>query len=200
MNKKLKDFEMNKTNPFAKQAIVNIGEALVSRTVKTANKDESALLKAVDNNGQLLGNTVFIRTRVVDSETFAKVYKLGFQQFSDLKPSTLAVFQFIVQCLKPDRDDFYFFVEDAMESTKYSKMTIYRALGELCNKNIIARGRTEEQYYINPMYVFNGDRVTFAQTWINSNYPDYQTTANQLKSTIETMQGQGELPFLFPEE
>ena len=195
MNKKLKDFEMNKTNPFAKQALVNIGNALITRTVKTANKDESALLKAVDNNGELLGNTVFLRTRVVDTENFAKVYKLGFQQFADLKPSTLAVFQFIVQCLTPNRDDFYFFVEDAMESTKYSKMTIYRALSELCNKNIIARGRTEEQYYINPMYVFNGDRVTFATTWIRDNYPKYETTASRLKSTIEIMKGQGELPF-----
>ena len=196
MNKKLKDFEMNKSNPFAKQAIVNIGEALVSRSVKTANKDEAALLKAVDNQGQLLGNTVFIRTRVVDSETFAKVYKQGFQAFADLKPSTLSVFQFIIQCLRPDRDDFFFFVEDAMESTGYSKMTIYRALGELCNKNIIARGRTEEQYYINPMYVFNGDRVTFAQTWINENYPAFHTSSGQLKSTIEAMKGQGELPQL----
>ena len=61
--KNLKDFAMNRENPFAKQALVNIGNALISRTVKTANKDESAVIKAIDNNGQYLGNTVFVRTK-----------------------------------------------------------------------------------------------------------------------------------------
>lgn len=57
---KLSDFELNKENPFAKQALVNIGNAIVSKSVKTANKDEAAVLKAVDNNGEILGNSVFI--------------------------------------------------------------------------------------------------------------------------------------------
>lgn len=198
--KNLKDFEMNRENPFAKQALVNIGNALISRTVKTANKDESAVIKAIDNNGQYLGNTVFIRTKTVDNETFAKVYKLGFKAFADMKPSTLSVFQFIVNCLKPNSDEFIFFIEDCIESTKYKKSSIYKSLGELCAKGIIARGRIEEQYFINPMYVFNGDRVTFATTWINKNYPDYKTSNSTLKGTIDVMRENGELPQLPFEE
>lgn len=194
--KNLKDFEMNRENPFAKQALVNIGNALISRTVKTSNKDEAAILKGINGDGEILGNTVFIRTRTVDNETFAKVYKLGFKAFADMKPATLSVFQFIVNCLKPNSDEFIFFIEDCIESTQYKKSSIYKSLGELCAKGIIARGRIEEQYFINPMYVFNGDRVTFATTWINKNYPQYKATTRTLKGTIDVMKTDGTLPQL----
>lgn len=113
---------MNRENPFAKQALVNIGNALISRTVKTSNKDEAAILKGINGDGEILGNTVFIRTRTVDNETFAKVYKLGFKAFADMKPATLSVFQFIVNCLKPNSDEFIFFIEDCIESTQYKKV------------------------------------------------------------------------------
>ena len=57
----------------------------------------------------------------------------------------------------------------------------FRALGELCSAEIIARGRADIEYYINPMCVFNGDRVTFATTYINENYPQYKTHQQKLK-------------------
>ena len=193
---KLSTFEMNRESPFAKQALVNIGNALVSRSVKMANKDESAVIKGIDKNGEILGNTVFIRNKVCDSAEFIKMYKLGFKAFADFKPSTLNVFNFITTCLKPNQDEFMFFIEDCIEVTGYSQASIFRALGELCAKEVIARGRSEEQYYINPMYTFNGDRVTFATAYINKNFPDYQTTNRTLKNTIDLMQDTGELPQL----
>ena len=200
IKRKLSDFEMNSENPFAKQALVNIGNALVSKSVKTSNKDESAVLKAIDNNGEILGNSVFIRSKTVDSENFAKFFIAGFKAFFDLKPTSIKVFKFILGQLKPNRDDFLFFIEDCIEETGCSQASIFRALGELCRAEIIARGRTEEQYYINPMCVFNGDRVTFATTYINNNYPDYQTTTSRLKGTIDCMRGEGLLPSELIEE
>jgi hypothetical protein len=193
---KLSDYEMNRENPFAKQALVNIGSALVSKSIKGTNKDESAILKAVDGNGEILGNSVFIRNKTVDTEEFTKFFLSGFKSFFDLKPASLKVFKFILKQLKPNRDDFYFFVEDCITDTGYSQASVFRALGELCKAKIIARGRTEEQYYINPMCVFNGDRVTFATTYINENYPNYKTTSGTLKGTIDVMKEQGDLPQL----
>lgn len=46
------------------------------------------------------------------------------------------------------------------------------------------------------MCVFNGDRVTFATTYINENYPQYKTTSTKLKGTIDVMKEQGDLPQL----
>ena len=79
---------------------------------------------------------------------------------------------------------------------RYSEVSIFRALGELCSAEIIARGRADIEYYINPMCVFNGDRVTFATTYINENYPQYKTTSTKLKGTIDVMKEQGDLPQL----
>ena len=135
-----------------------------------------------------------MRTKTVDTETFAKVYQLGFQAFADLKPSVMKVFKHIINQLRPDRDMFNLYIEDIIEDTQLHKATIYRALGVLCDRQVIARGRTEYEYYINPMYVFNGNRVTFITNWINSNMPDYKTSQKTLKGTIQLMQQQGYLP------
>jgi len=193
--KTLADFQMNRENPFAKQTIVQMGNYLASRQIQGKNSDERAVLMATDiETGELLGQTVFMRTKTVDTETFAKVYQLGFQAFAELKPSVMKVFQYIIEQLKPDRDMFNLYIEDIIEATNLHKATIYRALGVLCEREIIARGRTEYDYYINPMYVFNGNRVTFITNWINSNAPEYKTSQKALKGTIGLMKQQGFLP------
>lgn len=193
--KTLADFQMNRENPFAKQTIVQMGNYLASRQIQGKNSDERAVLMATDiETGELLGQTVFMRTKTVDTETFAKVYQLGFQAFAELKPSVMKVFQYIIEQLKPDRDMFNLYIEDIIEATNLHKATIYRALGVLCEREIIARGRTEYDYYINPMYVFNGNRVTFITNWINNNAPEYKTSQKALKGTIGLMKQQGFLP------
>ncbi len=194
MGKLLSDFKLNTENPFAKYALVQIGRAIVSRKVLASNKDEGAILKAVDREGQILGNTVFMRNKTVDEEQFAKFFFAGFKAFFDLKPASIKVFGYILNQLKPNDDSFRFYVEECMAATGYTKMTIYRALGELCAAEIIARGKDERDYYINPMVVFNGDRVTFATTFINKNYPKYHTTSGTLKGTIDVMSSDKVLP------
>lgn len=191
----LTDFKMNRENPFAKQTIVQMGNYLASKQIQGKNYDERSVLLAVDQNtGEPLGQTVFMRTKMVDTETFAKVYQLGFQAFAELKPSVMRVFQYIIEQLKPNNDRFFLYVEDIMEVTGYTKMTVYRALGQLCAREIIARGSSNTDYFINPMYVFNGNRVTFITNWINSNAPEFKTNQKALKGTIQMMQHQGFLP------
>lgn len=193
--KTLADFQNNRENPFAKQVIVQMGNYLTTRQVVGKNDDERSVLQAFDEKtGEMLGQTVFVRSKMVDTETFAKVYQLGFQAFADLKPSVMKVFQYIVGQLRPDNDKFSLYVEDIIEATSLHKATIYRALAALCDREIIARGRSEYDYFINPMYVFNGNRVTFITNWINSNAPDYKTSQKTLKGTIQLMQQQGYLP------
>lgn len=194
MGKSLSDFQLNSENPFAKQALVQIGSAIVSKKTSSSNKDEKAILKAIDDNGAILGNTVFMRNKVVDSEQFAKFFFAGFKAFFDLKPASIKVFGYILKQLKPNQDSFRFYVEECCEETGYVKMTVYRALGELCAAEIIARGKDERDYFINPMVVFNGDRVTFATTYINKNYPNYQTSNGRLKGTIDVMSQEKILP------
>lgn len=193
-NRKLSEFPSNSENPFMKQALVKLGESLITKKVLGSNKDEGAILKAVDGSGQILGNTVFMRNRTVDQEHFTKFFDAGFKAFFDLKPASIKVFHYILSLLKPDSDEFVFFVDECKEATKCSVASIYRSLTELCNAEIIARGKSDVFYYINPMVVFNGDRVTFATTFINKNYPKYHTSSGRLKGTIDVMSSDKVLP------
>lgn len=197
-NKTLTDFSKNRENPFLKQTIVNLGKYLGMQSKMGQAEEEKAVLKAVDDNGEILGNTVFVQNKVVDRETFAKVFYQGFAAFSDMKPSYMKVFQYIIEQLHKDSDKFYLYLDDVIEQTGLSKMTIYRALGNLCEREIIARGRTEYEYFINPMFVFNGSRVTFVNNWINKNALEEYRTGNKkglgLSSSIKRMQNDGFLP------
>ena len=180
--KKLSEFEMNRENPFISEALEVINKNIIQKTKMTKNTDERAILKAVDEStGEILGHTAFIRQIEVDEEKFTKFYLSGFQAFYDLKPSSIKVFGFILNLLKPNRDDFDFYAEDCINHYKLSRKTIERALTELLNNGVIARGRNEYQYFINPMVVFNGNRITFAKTYVKKKKSKEIEDKNQLK-------------------
>lgn len=165
--KKLSEFRKNAENPFLNEALEVINRNIVRKTKMTKNSGESAVLRAIDEKtGEVLGHTAFIRQIEVDEEQFAKFYLNGFQAFYNLKPASLKTFGFILKQLKPHKDVFDFSLEDCINDTGYTKQTIYRGLTELLNSEVIARGRFDYQYFINPMVVFNGNRVTFAKTYV----------------------------------
>ena len=75
-----------------------------------------------------------------------------------------------------------------MEYTGYkAKSSIFQGLGQLAANNIIARGKTDFLYFINPMVTFNGNRITFAQTYVK-------------KKSKELPKNQGLFDFDNPEE
>lgn len=177
---KLSDIAKNKENPFLEQAIDQINNNIVKR-YKTASKTgEKAILKAVDNDGEILGHTTFIRQIEVDEQQFTKFYLSNFSSFFDVSNSSMRVFGYILKQLKPKNDKFYFMIEDCIEETNYSKPTIYKALAELIAMEIIARGPHDIIYFINPMVVFNGDRVTFAKTYVRKKSKDIDPNQTQL--------------------
>ena len=87
--------------------------------------------------------------------------------FFDLKPQAIRVFGYILNQLVPNKDEFLFLTDECLEYTKYKSSTSVRiGLTSLLENEIIARGRADNLYFINPMIAFNGNRVTFAKTYI----------------------------------
>ena len=60
---------------------------------------------------------------------------------------------------------------------------VYKGLAELVKAEIIARGPADNLWFINPLIVFNGDRVTFAKTYVRK-----KTLAAQKKEEAEKRQ------------
>jgi hypothetical protein len=88
--------------------------------------------------------------------------------------------------LLPKKDMFYFTLEDCMIYTGYkSHKSIHQGLAFLLKAEIIARGKTEYIYYINPMVAFNGDRITFAKTYVKKQRLQQAADPNQIQFTFD---------------
>lgn len=166
-NYKLSEYKKNKENPFIEGALEVINNNIVKKYRNSTNTGEKAILKAVDNEGEILGHTSFVRQIEVDEEQFTKFYLSQFSAFWDLKSQAIKVFGYIMTRLQPKQDMFIFLESECMEYTGYkSQSSIRIGLGSLVENEIIARGPADSLYFINPMVVFNGDRVTFAKTYV----------------------------------
>jgi len=166
--KKLTDFEKNTENPFIQQAVEQVQKNVVKKYKTAGSTDKKAILQAYDSStGEILGHTQFIRQIEVDEQQFAKLYLSNFSAFFDLRPQAIKVFGYILNQLVPNKDEFIFDREDCMDYTGYkSDKSVFIGLTSLLNNDIIARGKTDYRYYINPMIAFNGNRITFAKTYI----------------------------------
>ena len=176
----IRDFGKNKENPFLKEAVEQIQNSIVKKYKNTSGTSRNAILQAVNSDGEVIGHTSFVQQIEVDEQQFTKLYLSHFSAFFDLKPSAIKVFGYVMTILLPKKDEFFFILEDCMEFTKYkSHKSIHEGLADLLNASIIARGRNEYFYFINPMVAFNGDRVTFAKTYVKKQKP-VQIDPNQV--------------------
>jgi hypothetical protein len=165
--KSVLDFEKNKENPFLKEAVEQIQSGIVKKYKSTSGTSRNAILQAVNSDGEIMGHTSFVQQIEVDEEQFTKLYLSQFSAFFELKNQGIKVFGYIMTKLIPKQDMFHFFMDECLEYTKYnSEKSIYIGLASLLENGIIARGRNESLYFINPMVAFNGDRVTFAKTYV----------------------------------
>ncbi|MEN5059090.1 RepA protein [Sphingobacterium kitahiroshimense] len=180
--KKLTDFEKNTENPFIKQAVEQVQSNVVKKYKAAGSTNKKAILQAYDSStGEILGHTQFIRQIEVDEQQFAKLYLSNFSAFFDLKPQAIKVFGYILNQLVPNKDEFIFDREECMEYTGYkSDKSVFIGLTSLLNNDIIARGKTDYRYYINPMIAFNGNRITFAKTYIKKQKATKLTDPNQM--------------------
>lgn len=98
---------------------------------------------------------------------FAKIYLSQFAAFWELSKPAIRVFGYIITMIKPNQDRFIFRMDEALKHTKYThENSILTGLSNLVECKIIARTRYDWEYFINPLVAFNGNRVTFAKTYV----------------------------------
>jgi hypothetical protein len=163
--KSVKQYETFKENPFVEKAIQDIKIIQKTQVIRSKNRDEIQMI--VNSDGEVEGHTAFMKFVEVDEEQFAKVYLSQFTAFWELPKSAIRVFGFIINILKPKKDEFYLEMTKCLEYTKYKHpKDVLSGLSGLIECGIIARSDSHFKYFINPLVVFNGDRVSFAKTYI----------------------------------
>jgi len=163
----LNKFPEYEENPFMEHALHEINEHAVKKKVFIRG-NRSVMNQVIDNNGEIVAHSAFLRTIEVDESQFVKLYLSRFAAFYELSKAAIKVFGYIFnKCVIPNKDIFYIDFDEAKQFTGYSANNIIRTgLSCLAEQGIIARSTNPYKYYINPLIVFNGDRITFAESYI----------------------------------
>jgi len=177
--RKLSVFKKHDKNPFIEKAIDEINGQIVKQYKTATGMDKRAVLMAMDpKTGEALGHTTFIRQVEVDEDKFAKLYLSQFAVFWELGKQAIRVFGYIMTKMVKGQDTVLFFMHECLQYTGYgSKKPIYQGLADLVKAEIIARTEYDNIYFINPLVVFNGNRVTFAKSYLKKQKED----PNQIK-------------------
>lgn len=175
---KISDFKNNEENPFIEKAVQDIKIIKKTQTIRPKSKGEIQMI--VNDGGEVTGHSAFMRFIEVDEEKFAKLYLSQLSAFWDLSKPAIRIFSYILTILTPKKDEFYLFMDDCLSYTGYaSERSVFEGLTDLIEAGIIARGKDNIRYFINPLVVFNGDRVTFAKTYIKKKRQNPSSTKDK---------------------
>jgi len=172
-------YEKHKTNPFIPEAIDNV--QIRKRTQMIHPTSREAIHYVVNSEtGEIDGHSAFLRVIEVDEERFVKLFLSELGALWDLSKPALKVFSYVMNCMRMNEDSIFFDPNECMEYTGYKgKKSVFNGLAKLIEHDIIARSTIPYRYFINPMIVFNGSRVTFAKTYIKKR--KQEKDPNQLK-------------------
>ena len=152
------------SNPFLEDAF----PMLKSKTKRIANNRGGYLIKS--DSGEIVDQMAgFWTAKQVDSTQFIKLYVNGVKAFTDLSTKGAKVFELMYYEIQNSigKDKIYLnFTTIEKEKLKISKTTFYDGLNELVEKKFLAPAEATHWFWLNPDYLWNGDRLTFVQTFI----------------------------------
>ena len=158
----IKDFEEYDKNPFMNGAIRDIG-IVTKDKISLWRTSKGSVMEMNDHNGNaiLLGSK-----KKIDAEGFTKVYHKQIKFMLELSDSAIKMIIYIASKLEKNSLQIDFEIDDCNKICKFSRSTIYRLLTELLKFNVIARSSKRNYiYFINPIVLFNGNRLIAYQEW-----------------------------------
>lgn len=158
--------ERHETNPFLENMIVPVKGRQVR--LSRLGKDDNVLVN--QRTGEVLGTHV-TTYKPVDGEQFVKLFTANIGLAFDLTSAGIkafAVLMWAVQSNALAKDEVILdgvtlerFLRDQDGKKQLSLTTFRRGLAELTRAQIIAKTTRKASYFINPNFVFNGDRIAF---------------------------------------
>ena len=155
-----------KTNPFIENMVIPIRGQSVR--ISHLGREDNVLVN--QTTGEVHGTHVTTFRRV-DGEQFIKLFTANIALTFDLSSAgikSLNVLMWVVQHQAISKDVVVLdqlMLEDFLDAQprplKLSLATFKRGLNELEKSQIVAKTMRKSFYYINPNFVFNGDRIAF---------------------------------------
>lgn len=152
------------TNPFFEGAL----SATRTRVRKVPEKNGEKMMVLNTGTGELMGPAGFWHAEEVDRTQFVKLYINGVKAFKELTASGTKVFEFLYLEMqsKMGKDTVHLSFQMVNQDTHpISEATFYRGMRELINKQFIAESNIQGKYFVNPDYLWNGDRLAFVREY-----------------------------------
>jgi hypothetical protein len=159
----------HRTNPFLNDLELSTRRKKV--TISTLGKDDNVLIN--QTTGEVKGTHV-VSYKTVDDSEFVKLFTKNIALTFDLKSAGLKTLNLLVWTIQREAigrdlvplntytlEDFIEAHQDVIKG--FSRPVFMRGLKELENAQIIAKAHQRGFYYINPNFIFNGDRVAFTR-------------------------------------
>lgn len=158
-----------KKNPFLEGMIVPVKNRQVR--LSKLGKDDNILIN--QDTGEILGTHV-TTYKLVDGEQFVKLFTANIAMTFDLSSAGIKTFSVLIwavqySALSKDEVDLDLLVLEAFTEANKDKepplmlspATFRRGINELEKAQIVAKTLRQGRYFINPNFVFNGDRIAF---------------------------------------
>lgn len=152
------------TNPFVGLAVANTKHGIKRIT----NKDNNRMMVVSENTGEIVAPAGFWQAQEVDKTQFVKLYVNGVKAFKDLSGAGTKVFEVLYIKVQESigKDIIYMsFLEINQSITPMGEATFYRGMKELIDKGFIAESLIQGKYFLNPDYMWNGDRLAFVKEY-----------------------------------
>lgn len=151
------------TNPFLSDLEIKVAS---KNTIFKSSKKEY-----VDSDTGEIVNAKFTKTVSVDRERFIKIFSGMVGHMLELNSAgtkTLGLLLWVLQNGKPNADKIRLDIEVLNGFSKVyefviSRTVFFSGLKQLENRRIIAKASVLGYYWINPSFIFNGDRVALTQ-------------------------------------
>lgn len=158
-----------KTNPFLEDMLIPVKGKQVR--LSKLGRDDNILIN--QSTGEVLGTHV-TTYRKVDGEQFVKLFTANIAMTFDLKAPGIKAFSVLLwsvqnKALSKDEvpldalvlEEFTDAHQGKEPPLRLSQSTFLRGLAKLVKAQIIAKTVRQGWYFINPNFIFNGDRVAF---------------------------------------
>lgn len=158
------------SNPFLNQLEIKSKKKTV-RVNASLGKDDNIVIN--QSSGEVLGAYTHVSTfKEVDQSEFVKIFSANIALTFDLTSAGIKALNVLIyavqkQAIEKDvvaLDKFVlseFLSLNGFKKIKLSQPTFTRGLSELVKCQIIARHNRQGFFFINPSFVFNGDRIAF---------------------------------------
>lgn len=155
-----------KDNPFIEVASDNTKSRARRKNVSNAKGDRMMVVNQDD--GQFLGEAGFWQYEEVDASQFVKLFINGVKALKELSGAGTKVFEVLYirvqQSIGKDTLSLHF-LEIDQAVTPMARSTFNSGMTELLKKGFIAESLTPFKYFLNPDFLWNGDRLAFVKEY-----------------------------------